>query len=167
MSTNKLGQVIYSDNDIMNHLMSGGELPDKEILVHDIDNIELINKDFELSLSEYIEQDITIKEFDRINQANWHMPAEYKKLDITEYILGLCDTPAETQRCATELLLYQEHNLFNLLRYLKYLVDTMKSNGVIWGVGRGSSVSSYILYKLEIHRIDSMYYGLDVTDFLR
>jgi len=57
--------------------------------------------------------------------------------------------------------------LFDLLRYLKYLVDTMNHNQVIWGVGRGSSVSSYVLYLLGVHRINSMYYDLDVGEFLR
>jgi DNA polymerase III alpha subunit len=57
--------------------------------------------------------------------------------------------------------------LFDLLRYLVYLVDVMKQNQVIWGVGRGSSVASYVLYLLGVHRIDSMFYDLDVTEFLR
>jgi len=64
-------------------------------------------------------------------------------------------------------LLFQERNLFNLLRYLKYLVDTMRSNNIIWGVGRGSSTASYILFKLGIHRIDSLFYQLDIAEFLR
>ena len=71
------------------------------------------------------------------------------------------------QRVGHELLLYQNKNLFNLLRYLKYLVDTMKNNNIIWGVGRGSSVASYVLYLLEVHRIDSIYYDLDPEEFLR
>jgi DNA polymerase III alpha subunit len=53
------------------------------------------------------------------------------------------------------------------LRYLKYLVDTLKSNNMIWGVGRGSSVASYVLYLLGVHRIDSMFYDLDAREFLR
>ena len=65
------------------------------------------------------------------------------------------------------LLLYQERDLFNLLRYLVYLVDIMKDNHIIWGVGRGSSVASYVLYLLEIHKVDSMYYDLDINEFLR
>ena len=82
-------------------------------------------------------------------------------------MLDLCQTQAQLQRVGEELLLYQERDLFDLLRYLKYLVDTMKANNVIWGVGRGSSVSSYVLFLLEIHRIDSMYYDLDINEFLR
>jgi len=95
------------------------------------------------------------------------MPEEYKQLDIAEHILGLCNTEAELQRCGEELLLYQERDLFNLLCYLKYLVDVMTINQVIWGVGRGSSVASFILYKLGVHRINSLFYNLDVHEFLR
>ncbi len=86
----------------------------------------------------------TVEEFDRVLQRNWRMPQEYKELDI-----------------------YQERNLFDLLRYLKYLVDTLRKNNVVWGVGRGSSVASYVLFLLGVHKIDSLYYNLDVEEFLK
>jgi DNA polymerase III alpha subunit len=95
------------------------------------------------------------------------MPEEYQQLDIAKHVLDLCSTDAELQRVGEELLLFQERNLFNLLRYLKYLVDVMQSNRLIWGVGRGSSVSSYVLYLLKVHRINSMFYELDPAEFLR
>ena len=95
------------------------------------------------------------------------MPDEYKHMDIAKHVLSLCSTEAELQRCGTELLLFQERNLFDLLRYLKYLVDVMTKNNIVWGVGRGSSVASYVLYLLGVHRIDSMYYNLDIHEFLR
>jgi DNA polymerase-3 subunit alpha len=88
-------------------------------------------------------------------------------MDVAEYILSLCNNDAELQRCGEELFLYQQHNLFNLLKYLKYLVDVMKENHVIWGVGRGSSTASYILYKMGVHKIDSLFYNLSITEFLR
>ena len=118
-------------------------------------------------LVEYAFTDMTVEEFDTMKQNSWHMPDEYKNLDIAEYILSLCDTDAQLQRCGQELLLFQERNLFDLLRYLKYLVDTMRSHNMIWGVGRGSSVASYVLYLLGVHRIDSIYYDLEPTEFLR
>ena len=118
-------------------------------------------------LVEYAFTDMTVEEFDTMKQNSWHMPDEYKNLDIAEYILSLCDTDAQLQRCGQELLLFQERNLFDLLRYLKYLVDTMRSHNMIWGVGRGSSVASYVLYLLDVHRIDSMFYDLEPTEFLR
>ena len=109
----------------------------------------------------------TVEEFDRVLQSNWRMPIEYKELDIAEYILGLCKEEHELQRVGQELLLYQERNLFDLLRYLKYLVDTLRKNNVVWGVGRGSSVASYVLFLLGVHKIDSLYYNLDINEFLK
>jgi DNA polymerase III alpha subunit len=57
--------------------------------------------------------------------------------------------------------------MFVLLQYLKYLVDTMRKNNIIWGVGRGSSVASYVLYLIGIHRINSLYYDLSIDEFLK
>ena len=109
----------------------------------------------------------SVEEFDRVLQTNWRMPLEYKKLDIAEYVLGLCQQEHELQRVGQELLLYQERNLFDLLRYLKYLVDTLRKNNVVWGVGRGSSVASYVLFLIGVHKIDSLYYNLDIDEFLK
>jgi DNA polymerase III alpha subunit len=109
----------------------------------------------------------TVEEFDRVLQSNWHMPQEYKTLDIAKYVLDLCRTDAELQRVGQELLLYQERDLFDLLRYLKYLVDTLRKNNVVWGVGRGSSVASYVLFLIGVHRIDSLYYDLNIDEFLK
>ena len=118
-------------------------------------------------LDNYHKIDQTVEEFDNQLQRNWHMPEEYKQLDIAEYVLGLCQQEHELQRVGQELLLYQERNLFDLLRYLKYLVDTLRKNNVVWGVGRGSSVASYVLFLIGVHKIDSLYYNLDIDEFLK
>jgi hypothetical protein len=109
----------------------------------------------------------SVEEFDLRFQRNWHMPVEYKELDIAEYILSLCTQDYELQRVAEELLMYQERDLFNLLRYLKYLVDTLRKNNLVWGVGRGSSVASYVLFLLGVHKINSLYYELSIDEFLK
>jgi DNA polymerase-3 subunit alpha len=95
------------------------------------------------------------------------MPDEYKSLDIADHVLAQCNSQSELQRCGQELLLYQERDLFDLLRYMKYLVDVMTANKIIWGVGRGSSVASFVLYKIGVHRINSLHYKLDIAEFLR
>ena len=109
----------------------------------------------------------TVEEFDRILQRNWRMPKEYKDLDIAEYVLGLCKEEHELQRVGEELILYQERDLFDLLRYLKYLIDTLRKNNIVWGVGRGSSVASYVLFLIGVHKIDSLYYNLNIDEFLK
>ena len=110
---------------------------------------------------------LDIDKFDQLMQSTWHMPEEYKKMDIAQWTLDQCQTQEELQRVGQELLLYQERDLFPLLKQLKFIVDTWRKNNIVWGVGRGSSVASYVLYLIGVHRINSMYYDLDITEFLR
>ena len=109
---------------------------------------------------------ITPEQYHREMSNNWHMPEEYK-IDIAEYCLSLCETQEQLQRVGKELLLYQERGLFNLLQFLHYFVSVLRKNNIVWGVGRGSSVASYVLYLLGVHKIDSLYYDLDIEEFLR
>ena len=55
----------------------------------------------------------------------------------------------------------------DVLQFLKYMVDTLRENNIVWGVGRGSSVASYVLYLLGVHKVNSIKYDLDPTEFLR
>jgi hypothetical protein len=173
MNTTKYGEMVFNQGDITDLLMQGRELDSfKGMLVDDTVDIEKIVRFVEHFPNTFIPyrclpDSTSIPNWDYEKQKNWRMPQSYKDMDIAEYILNLCKTDAELQRCGEELLLYQQHDLFNLLRYLKYLVDVMKENHVIWGVGRGSSTASYILYKMGVHRIDSLFYNLSITEFLR
>ena len=170
MKTDQYGQIIYDEADLVNMVMSGAIIESLQgMLVEPGVSLETASAYLEQvpELIEYAFTDMTVEEFDAVNQNSWHMPDEYKHMDIAEYILSLCDSDVKLQRCGQELLLFQERNLFDLLRYLKYLVDTLRANNMIWGVGRGSSVASYVLYLLGVHRIDSMFYDLDPSEFLR
>jgi hypothetical protein len=71
------------------------------------------------------------------------------------------------QRCGKELLEYAARDLLPLLQYLKYLVDTMRQNNIVWGVGRGSSTASFVLYKIGVHRINSIEYQLPLEEFFK
>jgi DNA polymerase III alpha subunit len=173
MTTNQFGEIILDQNDVFDLVMQGRDINTlKNIVVDQSVDIE--------TMAYYIENvpafvpynfphnsDMQVPDYDALLQKNWHMPNEYKQLDIAEYILGLCQSEAELQRVGEELLLFQERNMFDLLRYLKYLVDVLRKNRVIWGVGRGSSVASYVLYLMGVHRIDSMFYDLNPREFLR
>jgi hypothetical protein len=170
MKTDKFGQIIYNESDLVSMIMRNATVESLQgMLVEPDVNLETASAYLEQvpDLIEYLFTDMTVEEFDAVNQNSWHMPDEYKHMDIAEYVLSLCDSDTRLQRCGQELLLFQERNLFDLLRYLKYLVDTLRSNNMIWGVGRGSSVASYVLYLLGVHRIDSMFYDLDSREFLR
>jgi DNA polymerase III alpha subunit len=173
MKQNKFGQLIFSESDLCDLFLKGHALDELKNLVVDqeidLDQTKSLIQDQPVLDSWKYPENNNIKEqdFHRQQQSQWHMPDHYKNLDIAAHVLSLCKSEAELQRCGTELLLYQERDLFDLLRYLKYLVDVMKTNNIVWGVGRGSSVASYVLYLLGVHRIDSMYYDLDPQEFLR
>lgn len=172
MKTNNYGEMIFSENDIVDQLMQGRDLESLHgMLVDETVNIEKMVEFVESFPDTFITytftQSETIANWDKARQQNWRMPRQYLDMDIAEYVLGLCKNDVELQRCAEELLLFQQYDLFNLLKYLKYLVDVMRDNRVIWGVGRGSSTASYVLYKMNVHRIDSLFYNLPITEFLR
>ena len=168
MRVDKFGQLILNDNDLLEILYKNpkkqlkGVLSENSIVFPDILELEYIP-----DIKQYHELNISVIDFDIQNQNNYFMPDEYKNIDIAKYVLDLCVTDVELQRVGTELLLYQERNMFNILKYLKYLVDTLKNNNIVFGVGRGSSVSSYVLYLLGVHKINSLYYDLDITEFLK
>ena len=170
MKYDQYGQTYTTSNELCDLLYKNPKLDISLFQVED--SIEYNRSVAELHaeldlLDNYHKIDQTVEEFDNQLQRNWHMPEEYKQLDIASYVLGLCKEDYELQRVGQELLLYQERDLFDLLRYLKYLVDTLRKNNVVWGVGRGSSVASYVLFLLGVHKIDSLYYNLDIDEFLK
>jgi len=168
MIEDQYSRIILEEDDLIDIAMTDPTLLPKTALVKDVDlsQVEdLLDQVFDFQ--QYTELTVSVYEFDKQNQTSWHMPQSYKDMDIAKWIIEQCKTQPELQRVAEELLLFQERGLFDLLKYLKYLVDTMRDNGVIWGVGRGSSVASYVLYLIGIHKVDSMYYDLPVDEFLR
>jgi hypothetical protein len=173
MIQNKFGELVFSESDICNLIMQGRDVDSlQHVVVDETVNLQELIRHVErsdslLTWTSPHDLNTSVPEFHVAQQQMWHMPDQYKCLDIAEHVLGLCKTEAELQRCGAELLRYQERGLFDLLRYLNYLVDIMIEHKIIWGVGRGSSVASYVLYLLGVHRINSMYYNLDIAEFLR
>lgn len=176
MNQNKFGEIVYSGDDLVHLLMSGYDISKIPNFTVDnsVDTQTLLSLNSDLYTFDTVptwnkptNEDTSLSDYDSQNQKTWFMPKEYLELDIAEYVLSLCKTDHELQRVGDELLLFYDRNLFDLLRYLKFLVDTMRANNIVWGVGRGSSVSSYILYLLGVHRVDSLYYQLDPKEFLR
>lgn len=168
MRTDKFGQQILTEDDICDFYLRNPDKQLKSFLTEDFivfsDSLEI--SDIPKALT-YLTDDIDINTFDANLQNKWLMPEEYRTFDIALYVLGKCTLEAELQRAGEELFLFQERGLFPLLQYLKYLVDTMRANNIVWGVGRGSSVASYVLFLLEVHRINSLYYDLSIDEFLK
>jgi len=172
MITDCLGIPVYSKQDILDIIYQGNLNALKTILVDidptEFDKFNLAAKEAGVAeLRQYYPLDISVTEFDRALQDDWLMPDEYKNMDIAKWILDQCTSQDQLQRVGAELLEFQKRDMMNLLKWMKYFVDTCRANQVVWGVGRGSSVASYVLYLIGVHRIDSMKYNLDWQEFLR
>lgn len=168
MWTDNFGQVVLTEDDVCDLYLRN---PDRNLRAAVTDKNIQFSSDLELTkipnLTQWVDEHIPVEVWDSDAQSKWNMPGEYKDLDIAKWCLDQCTTDPQRQRVGEELMLYLDRNLFPLLQYLKYLVDAMRKYNIVWGVGRGSSVSSYVLYLIGVHKIDSMYYGLDVHEFLR
>jgi DNA polymerase III alpha subunit len=173
MKLSKYGQVILNTDDVFDGMYSG-KITDLETIF--LDNPQECNK-FNESVKKnhdnlglckvFLETNATQEEFDSANQKQWFMPEEYQLYDIVDWLYCECKTTEEKNRVTEELKLYAQHNMITLLKYLKYLVDTMRKNNIVWGVGRGSSVASYCLYLIGVHKVDSIKYDLDIHEFLK
>ena len=102
----------------------------------------------------------------QVDKSNWFIPNKYKQLDIEEFLVTQC--PEQNYpRLIEELALFKQNNMIPVLKTMKYVVDTLRANNIVWGVGRGSSVSSYVLYLIGIHKIDSVKYALPIDEFFK
>ena len=171
MKTDDLGIPRFSNRDLIDMIYSGHVDKCHVVLCDPSDDIEKFNaamrEQYLPELTKYIPLDVDQKNFDGALQSEWFMPDEYKQLTIQNYVLNKCKTDQEIERVAEELKAFRERDMFNLLRYMVYLVDFMRENNIVWGVGRGSSVASYVLYLIGVHRINSIQYDLDWREFLR
>ena len=163
MHQDKFGRTVLTESKAIELLYSGKITNISSIYLDDdatnqFNNAVEINKDNFDKIKNYTELNLSIEEFDKINQSSWFMPKEYKDMDIEGWILEQCSTDVEILRVEQELALFRQHNMINLLRFLKYLVDYMRSKQILWGLGRGSSVASYCLFLIGVHKVDSIKY---------
>lgn len=168
MRTDIYGQQIYNEMELcLLYLQDPTRSIKKAYVENQINFDDILQLENQPELIKYSPLGISVEEFDNINQSNWLMPEKYKTMDIAKFVLDQCKNEEELQRAGTELLLFQQREMFMLLRYLKYLVDTMRENNIVWGVGRGSSVASFVLFLIGVHKINSLYYDLSITEFIK
>jgi DNA polymerase III alpha subunit len=169
MKSDKLGFPIFEESDIFDLLYQGIDIKkySSEMILDQTESLNTFQSTSNLSFLKSLQnEDISLEEFDKLSQNDWFIPDDYKNMDIEEFLVHMC--PEQNyQRLIDELNEFKSRNMLNLLRWLKYLVDTMRKNNIVWGVGRGSSVASYVLFLLGVHKIDSIKYNLDWQEFLR
>ena len=172
MKTDELGIPRFSNRDLIDMIYIGHADKIHVVLCDPSDDVDRFNAAMEEQgldkLQKYIPLDVDQKTFDGVCQGEWFIPQEYKELDVYSFVMNKAgDDLAELERVEEELAQFKVRGMNNLLRYMIYLVDFMRENGIVWGVGRGSSVASYVLYLIGVHKIDSIQFGLDWREFLR
>lgn len=169
MNKNSIGELVFSESELIDLLMCEPRLNLNHTTVStqilNPNSAEILPSDFYF-YEEEKECKSTV-DFDKKMQSQWFMPKFYKTLDIEKHLFSLCKTEIEISRVKEELELYREKNLISLLQYMYYLVNTLKENNIIWGVGRGSSTASYVLFLLGVHRVNSLEYEIPLSEFLK
>tara|TARA_B100000497_G_scaffold127884_1_gene171565 strand:- start:1719 stop:2243 length:525 start_codon:yes stop_codon:yes gene_type:complete len=172
IKTDSLGIPQFTNKDLVDMIYSGHVDKCHVVLCDPSDDIDKFNvamrEQYLPELKQYIPLDVDEKTFDGALQSEWFMPQEYKELNVYDYVMSKCDDDFHKMaRVEEELKAFEERDMENLLRYMIYLVDFMRENNIVWGVGRGSSVASYVLYLIGVHKINSIQFGLDWREFLR
>ena len=169
MRLDQFGNPIFNSIDIFKVLYQGKLTNLKDITVDYSEDIENLEKTAGFTFQKFNEQlsNISIEDFDQALQSDWFIPEEYKNFDVEEWCLNRCTTPEQTARVNAEIAAFEERGMLPLLQWTKHFVDTCNENGIVWGVGRGSSVASFVLFLLGVHQIDSVKYNLDWQEFLR
>ena len=169
MRLDKFGNPIFNSADLFKILYQDKLSTLKEITVDYSDEIEKLETVAELKFQRFNDQlnAIDITDFDQALQSDWFMPPEYREFDVEEFCLNRCNTENERQRVRDEMAAYTDRGMIPLLQWTKHFVDTCNENNIVWGVGRGSSVASFVLFLIGVHQIDSVKYNLDWQEFLR
>lgn len=171
LAINSYGQAILSSDHIRELVLQGVNINhlnvifDEDILLFQKYQQELLGE--EILFLDKPEELVSFDDFHKSCADQWIFPEFYQNIDVLSWLLHRCSTEQQQNRVNKEYLLFEQRGLVILLKLFIYLVDYMREHKFIWGVGRGSSVSSYILFLIGIHRVDSLKYGLEIEDYLK
>lgn len=174
------GESVISEQEMVRRLSQG--FSTKGLYVNEMTNtIKQFNK--HAAPEDQVRMKKTLNAALMSSAGAWNLPDPYSNMDVSLYVeerliqectanKWMTDEDIQPEgverfkRARSELLLYKSQHLDNFLRALIFVINTLEQKNVVWGVGRGSSVSSYVLYLIGVHDVDSVKYDLDITDFL-
>ena len=166
---NQLNEIVVDENDLVEGMLEGKRA--RYVITKDTEKIDSYNHFCTLfKFEDTIDYETPAETNDKYSYKdanNWWMPEEYRTLNIEQYLLNLITTSQQRERVYAELEEFKNREMLPMLQFLVYMVTELKQHNILWGVGRGSSVSSYILYLIGVHKIDSIKYNLDYKEFLR
>jgi DNA polymerase III alpha subunit len=109
---------------------------------------------------------------------SWKIPAKYQSFDLDKELHELLiDFVTVNSRLTSEQRNAYKNRLMDeikevkirgmemMLRTLWYVLDTLREKNIVWGVGRGSSCASLILFLMGLHKVDPIKYNIPLTEF--
>ena len=167
--TNEHGDVIFTEDDAIDLLYTNPDFDISKLFFEDIAKYDSALKELGLDLLTIrnTPERGSLPEFDHKNCEQWHMPESYYQINVLQWLLERCQTDEERMRVQLEYDLFEKKKFVRVLQFLIYFVDTLRGNNIVWGVGRGSSVASFCLFLIGVHKINPLLYNLDITEFLR
>jgi len=166
---NETGDCIFTEQDAIDLLYTNPEFDISKLFFELTEQYNNSIKDTGLDLQQLqtVPKRPTPAKVDAANIANWYMPQKYNELNVKEYLLNKCQTQEERDRVEQEYVLFEKKKFIKVLQFLIYFVDTLRANNIVWGVGRGSSVASFCLFLIGVHKINPLQYDLNIAEFLR
>ena len=166
---NDHGDVIFSEEDVIELLYTDPNFDISKLYLNDIDKYSQSLKELGIDLPVINTAPKRQKPelFDKANCEHWHMPGKYYQINVLQWLLDKCQNDEEKIRVQMEYDLFEKKDFIRVLQFLIYFIDTLRANNIVWGVGRGSSVASFCLFLIGVHKINPMLYNLDITEFLR
>ena len=166
---NDHGDVIFSEEDVIELLYTDPNFDISKLYFDNIDKYSESLKDLGIELPAITTPPIRddVLEFDKTNCEKWHMPEKFYQINVLQWLLEKCQNDEEKMRVQMEYDLFEKKKFIRVLQFLIYFVDRLRANNIVWGVGRGSSVASFCLFLIGVHKINPLLYNLDITEFLR
>ena len=166
---NEYGDVIFSEEDVIELLYTNPDFDISKLYFETtekyLDSLKELGID--LPVINTAPKRTSTEEFDKANCGNWYMPDKYYQINVLQWLLDKCQNDEEKMRVQMEYDLFEKKKFIRVLQFLIYFVDTLRENNMVWGVGRGSSVASFCLFLIGVHKINPLLYNLDITEFLR
>ena len=166
---NETGDCIFTEEDAIDSLYTNPDFDISKLFFEDTEqyNNSIKNTGIDLQQLQTVPKQPTPAKVDAANIANWFMPQKYYELNVLEWLLNKCQNDTEKKRVEQEYLLFEKKNFIKVLQFLIYFIDTLRENNIVWGVGRGSSVASFCLFLIGVHKINPLQYNLNIAEFLR
>lgn len=107
----------------------------------------------------------------------WQLPKEYANMDLAGEIARrfinrlpeLAYTEDQDLQAAHRVMAETDEickrGMVEFTKTVIYVIDEFKKQGVVWGVGRGSSCASYVLFILGLHVVDCIKLDVPMSEF--